>query len=121
MRRLTKKEKIIMEFYWTYGPMFIRELQDRYPEPKPTFSTLSNQVRTLQADGFMSHHVWGSNFQYYPLITKEEYCKSGIHNLVDEFFRSSYANVVLSFVKDEKLSVDELEEIIEMIKKNKQS
>lgn len=118
MRRLTKKERIIMELYWTYGPMFIRELQDRYPEPKPTFSTLSNQVRTLQADGFMSHHAYGSNFQYYPAITKEDYCKSGIHNLVDEYFSSSYANVVLSFVKNEKLSVKELESIIEIIKNN---
>lgn len=117
MRRLTNKERVIMELFWTNGPMFIRELQERYPEPKPTFSTLSNQVRTLQADGFMSHHAWGSNFQYYPLISKEEYSKSGISSIVDEFFSSSYTRMVMSFVKDEKLSVEELETIIDLIRK----
>ena len=120
MRRLTKKERVIMDYYWTYGPMFIRELQERYPDPKPSFGTLSNQVRTLQADGFISHNAFGTNFQYYPIVDREEYSKSGISGIVDEFFSSSYSSVVMSFVKDEKLSVEDLEQIISEIKKNKQ-
>ena len=109
-----------MDYYWTYGPMFIHELQERYPDPKPSFGTLSNQVRTLQADGFISHNAFGTNFQYYPIVDREEYSKSGISGIVDEFFSSSYSSVVMSFVKDEKLSVEELEQIINEIKKNKQ-
>ena len=106
MRRLTKKERVIMDFYWTYGPMFIRE---------------SNQVRTLQADGFMSHNAFGTNYQYYPIVDREQYSKSGISGIVDEFFSNSYSSVVMSFVKDEKLSVKELEQIINEINKQKQS
>ncbi|MBQ9385529.1 MAG: BlaI/MecI/CopY family transcriptional regulator [Bacteroidaceae bacterium] len=117
MRRLTRKERVIMEYYWTYGPMFIRELQEHYPDPKPSFGTLSNQVRTLQADGFMSHNAFGTNYQYYPIVDREQYSKSGINGIVDEFFSSSYSSVVMSFVKDEKLSVEELEQIIKEIKK----
>lgn len=119
MRRLTKKERVIMDYYWTYGPMFIRELQERYPDPKPSFGTLSNQVRTLQADGFISHNAFGTNFQYYPIVDRAEYSKSGINGIVDEFFSSSYSSVVMSFVKDDKLSVEELEQIISEIKKNR--
>ena len=112
MRRLTKKERVIMDYYWTYGPMFIRELQERYPDPKPSFGTLSNQVRTLQADGFISHNAHGTNYQYYAIVDREQYSKSGINGIVDDFFSSSYSSVVMSFLKDEKLSVEELEQII---------
>ena len=117
MRRLTKKERAIMDYYWTYGPMFIRELQEHYPDPKPSFGTLSNQVRTLQADGFISHNAFGTNYQYYAVVDREQYSKSGINGIVDEFFSSSYSSVVMSFVKDDKLSVEELEHIIAEIKK----
>ena len=119
MRRLTRKERIIMEYYWTYGKMFIKDLQDKYPEPKPSTNTLSNQVRTLQADGFISHNAYGTNYQYYATVDREQYSKSGINGIVDEFFSSSYSSMVMSFVKDEKLSVEELERIIKEIKKQK--
>ena len=42
-----------MEQFWTYGPMFVRELQEHYEEPRPNFNTLSNQVHTLMEDGFL--------------------------------------------------------------------
>src|SRR5574344_850474 len=117
MRRLTGKEKAIMEYYWNFGPMFIKELQEKYPEPKPTTTTLSNQVRTLQTDGFIDHKPYGTNFQYFPVVSREDYSKFGIHGIVDEFFSSSYTRVIMSFLKDEKISVDELKKIIE-IKEN---
>ena len=121
MRRLTKKERVIMDYYWTWGPMFIRELQEKYPEPKPSFGTLSNQVRTLQTDGFIGHKAYGTNFQYFPLVEREEYSQSGICNIVEDFFSSSYSSVVRSFVRDEKLSVEELEQIIKEIRNGSQS
>ena len=48
MKRLTKKEEIIMNHFWDHGPLFVRELRELYPEPRPHFSTLSTQVRNLQ-------------------------------------------------------------------------
>lgn len=121
MRKLTKKERVIMDYYWTYGPMFIRELQEKYPDPKPSFGTLSNQVRTLQADGFIGHNAYGTNYQYFPAVDRDEYSKSGICGIVEDFFSSSYSSVVRSFIKDEKLSVEELEQIIREIKNGEQS
>jgi predicted transcriptional regulator len=119
MRRLTRKERIIMEYYWTYGKMFIKDLQDKYPEPKPSTNTLSNQVRTLQADGFIDHKPYGTNFEYYPVVSREEYSKFGLRGIIDEFFNSSYAHVVSSFLKDDKITVDELKKIIEIKEKGK--
>ena len=43
MKKLTNKEKEIMDLYWQHGPMFVRELQEHYADPKPHFNTLSTQ------------------------------------------------------------------------------
>ena len=117
MRQLTKKEKEIMEFFWDKGPMFVRELQGCY-QNQPNFSTLSTQVHTLQVDGFLDREAFGSNYRYFPTVSAREYCNSGIHNLIDEYLDSSYSNVVMGFVKNEKLSVDDLKRIIDKIEQN---
>ena len=114
MRQLTKKEKEIMEFFWNRGPMFIRELQGCY-EKEPNFSTLSTQVHTLQVDGFPDREAFGSNYRSYPAVSASEYCNSGIHGLIDQYLDSSYSSVVMGFVKNEKLSVDDLKRIIDKI------
>ena len=72
MKRLTKKEEIIMEHFWDKGPLFVRELRELYPEPRPHFSTLSTQVRTLQEEGFIDHKSYGPTYEYFAKVTKEE-------------------------------------------------
>ena len=47
MKRLTTKEKEIMELYWQHGPLFVKELLEYYDEPRPHFNTLSTTVRIL--------------------------------------------------------------------------
>ncbi|MBO4442167.1 MAG: BlaI/MecI/CopY family transcriptional regulator [Bacteroidaceae bacterium] len=116
MRQLTKKEKEIMEFFWDRGPMFVRELQSCY-DKQPNFSTLSTQVHTLQVDGFLDREAFGSNYRYFPVVSAREYCNSGIHGLIDEYLDSQYSSVVMGFVKNEKLSVDDLKRIIDKIEK----
>ena len=73
MKKLTNKEKEIMDLYWQYGPMFVRELQEHYDDPKPHFNTLSTIVRILEREGFLDHKQFGNTYQYYPLISEAEY------------------------------------------------
>lgn len=121
MMKLTNKEREIMELYWLHGPMFVRELLEFYDEPRPHFNTLSTMVRALEKRGFVGHRQFGTTFQYYPLITEQEFGKEGIAGMVKNYFEGSYLNVVSSFVSDEKISVDELEELIKMINEKKNS
>ena len=50
MKKLTNKEREIMDLYWQHGPMFVRELQEHYADPKPHFNTLSTLGWILQDD-----------------------------------------------------------------------
>ena len=51
MKKLTNKEKEIMDLYWKHGPMFVKELLEHYDEPRPHFNTLSTLVRILEKNG----------------------------------------------------------------------
>lgn len=119
MRRLTNKEEIIMNHFWERGALFIRELRELYPEPKPHFSTLSTQVRTLQEDGFIGHKAYGPTYQYFAKISREEYKQRSLIGLIDKYFDNSYLSAVSALVKEEKISVEELRELIDLIEKEK--
>ena len=99
MKKLTNKEKEIMDLYWKHGPMFVRELQEHYAEPRPHFNTLSTIVRILEREGFLDHKQFGNTYQYFPLISEAEYGRRSIAG------------------KEEKISVDELRELINQIEK----
>lgn len=117
MKKLTKKENELMELFWAEGAMFVKDLLEKYDDPKPHFNTLSTMVRTLEANGYLSHKAYGNTYQYYPVVSKEEYGGTSINNMVANFFNGSYMDAVSAFVKEEKISIDELEALIEQVKK----
>ncbi len=117
MKRLTKKEKQIMDFFWAKGPMFVRELLALYPDPKPHVNTVSTQVRILESRGYLRHEAFGNSFRYLPTMTEKEYGKSSIAGVIKNYFNDSYLSAVSAFVKEEKISVDELKDLIDQIEK----
>ena len=95
----------------------MRELRELYPEPKPHFSTLSTQVRTLQEEGFIGHKAYGPTYQYFAKVTKEEYKQRSLIGLIDRYFDNSYLEAVSALVKEDKITLEELKELIEIIEK----
>ena len=120
MKKLTKKEEVIMNHFWDKGPMFVRELRELYPEPKPHFSTLSTQVRTLQDEGFVGHNAYGPTYQYFAKVTRDEYKQRSLVGLLDKYFNNSYLSAVSALVKEEKITVEQLKELIELVEKGEQ-
>ena len=94
-----------------------RELQEHYAEPRPHFNTLSTIVRILEREGFLDHKQFGNTYQYFPLISEAEYGRRSIAGIIKNYFDDSYLSAVSSFVKEEKISVDELRELINQIEK----
>ena len=117
MKKLTKKEEEIMNLFWDKGAMFVKQLLELYAEPKPHFNTLSTMVRTLEANGYVGHKAYGNSYQYYPIVTREEYAGSSFKGIISSYFNNSYLSAVSALVKEEKITVDELKELIEQIEK----
>lgn len=117
-RKLTAKEEELMEFFWGKGPLYVKELLTFYDEPRPHFNTISTIVRILETKGFVSHEVFGNTYRYFPLLSREEFQKETLGNVVSKYFNNSYMNIVSSLVEEEKISLDELKELIESIQKS---
>ena len=117
MKKLTRKEEEIMNLFWDKGAMFIKELLELYEEPKPHFNTLSTMVRTLEANGFVGHKAYGNSYQYFPVVTREEYAGNTFTGIISNYFNNSYLSAVSSLVKEEKITIEELKELIEQIEK----
>lgn len=119
MIHLTPKEEEILGCFWKNGPMFIRELLDLQPSPKPHYNTLSTIVRSLEEKGFIGYKAYGNTYQYYAIVSEEEYSRKTLKQVVDKYFDKSYMRVVSTFVKEEKLNIRDLEKLILQIKRQK--
>lgn len=112
---LTDKEAVIMNMLWEHGPMFVREMVDIYPEPKPHFNTVSTTVRILESKGYVAHEVLGASHRFYAVAEKSDFGDRSLADVIRNYFGNSYKSAVSALVKEEKISVEELREIIRMV------
>lgn len=122
MKELTAKEEEVMRNFWDKGALFVKQLLEFYPDPKPHFNTLSTYVRSLEEKGFLSHESFGSTYRYYCVIGEEEYRTGTLKNIVKKYFDNSYLSVVSSLIKEQDLTVTEVRELLDEVEKlhNKQ-
>ena len=115
MKRLTAKEEEVMGWFWEKGPLFVRELLSFYDDPKPHFNTLSTVVRGLEEKGFVGHKAYGNTYQYYALVSRDDYRKGTLRGVISKYFDNSYLGVVSTLVQEEKISVEELKALIKQV------
>lgn len=119
MKKLTDKEQEVMQCFWDNGAMFVRDILELYPEPKPHYNTISTVIRVLEEKGFVAHKTYGNTHQYFAVVSQEEYKGKALKNVVSQFFDNSYTNVVSTLIEEERLSIDELKKMIETIESGK--
>jgi len=119
MQKLAKREEQIMQVFWTLEKAFIKEIIPEMPEPKPHYNSVATMVKILEEKGFLGHEAVGNIYQYFPLIGKEEYQKHAMKDIVSQYFDNSYSNMLAFFAKEQKLSEQELNDIVNIIKSNK--
>ena len=117
MQKLTNKEEEIMQILWKLKKAFVKEVMAEITEDQPHYNTLSTIIRNLEEKGFVSHNAFGNTHQYFPVVKIEEYRKRFMNTAIDTYFDSSYKNMVSFFAKEEKISAEELREILAMIEK----
>ena len=120
MQKLTNKEEEIMHILWKLKKAFVKEVMAEITEDQPHYNTLSTIVRNLEEKGYVSHNAFGNTHQYYPIIAIEDYRKGFMNTAIDNYFNSSYKNMVSFFAKEEKISAKELREILAMIENPKE-
>ena len=117
--RLSAKEEAIMACFWQHGPLFVREVVEMLPEPRPHFNTVSTFVRNLEAKGWLSHEQIGNSYRYFAAVDQTDYRDRSLRGMVSRFFGNSFLNFVSALVNDDKISTDELRELIDSIERGK--
>ena len=119
MKRLTDKEEDVMQFLWDNGPLFVREILEFYPDPKPHYNTVSTVIRVLEEKKFVDHKAYGNTYQYFTVISQDDYKGKALKKVVSQYFDNSYTNVVSTLIEEERLSINELKKLIKKIEKGK--
>lgn len=117
IKQLTKAEEQIMHELWKLDKAFLREIIDALPEPKPHNNTVATVIKILVEKEFVGLKIFGRTHQYYPLITKEAYSKASMKNFVKGYFEGSFTDAVSFMVKENNLSIGDLEILLKELKK----
>jgi len=119
MKSLTKAEEQVMQILWQLKSGFLKDILDKMPAPKPHSNTVATILKILIDKGFVNYEVLGRNNLYKPAVSKTEYGKKSINQLVKGYFEGSPAKLVSQFINDNKLSQEDLETLLEQIKNAK--
>jgi len=113
-KELTKAEEQVMQFLWKINKGFLKDIVDRFPVPRPAYTTVSTVIRVLVKKGFIGYNTYGKINEYYPLVSKNDYFQNHVKSIITNYFHGS-APAFASFFANEQLKLSELEEIKEMI------
>lgn len=114
-QKLTEKEAEVMSQLWQ-GAKTVRELLEGYDDPKPHFNTVSTTVRILVDKGFVEHcGERNGAYLYRATVAQSEMGRGTLSQVVKSYFNNDYFSAVSALVKEEKISADELRELIEMV------
>lgn len=119
IKDLTKAEEQIMQIVWQIEKGFVKDVMDFLPEPKPAYNTVSTIIRILEVKGFIGHEAFGKAHKYYAIISKEDYKRHATEKLLGNYFENSVESMFSFFVKEEKLDLSDVDEILKMINKIK--
>ena len=114
---LTKAEEQIMHVLWDIEKGFVKDVITHLPNPKPAYNTVSTILRILVEKEFVYYNAFGKTHQYYPLIKKKDYSSQQLNTIVSRFFDNSPKRLLSFLVKEDKLDINDIDEILKTLKK----
>jgi len=117
MEKLTHQEEDVLLIIFQLEKGFIKEIISEMDEPRPPYTTVASVVKNLERKGYVKATRQGNTYQYYPTIDKNEYKSRFLSNVVQNYFENSYKEMVSFFAEKQKISAEDLEEIIRLIEK----
>ena len=119
MVTLTKAEERIMKILWKIKKGFINDILEHFPDPKPPYNSVSTIVRVLVKKEIVSYKQYGNTYEYFPLITKEEYRKNQMGRLIKDYYNNSLKQVVNFFSENKNIDIEEVNEVMKMLEEIK--
>ena len=112
---LSKTEELLMEIIWKYEKVFMKDIIENCPDPKPATTTVATLLKRMQGKGVVAYRQIGNLREYYPLVKKEDYFSKHLGEMVKEFFNDSALQFASFFTTTSNLSEDELKELQKIV------
>lgn len=119
MEKLTHQEEELMLIIWQQGKGFVKEFIEKMEEPRPPYTTVASIVKNLEKKGYVASRMYGNTYEYTPSVDETEYKAKFISKVVKNYFENSYKEMVSFFAEKNKISAEELQEIIRIIEDKK--
>src|ERR1700743_1918080 len=113
--QLSKTEEQLMELIWQQEKVFMKELIESFPEPRPAATTIATLLKRMQDKGFVAYTVFGNSRQYYPLVKKADYFSKHVKGIIKDYFDNSPLQFASFFTKATNLTITQLEDLKKII------
>lgn len=118
MEQLSPQEEEVMLAIWQTEGGFIRDFLSKLKDP-PAYTTIASTVKNLERKGFVKSKKMANSYWYQPALSAEAYNRSHFSQVAKDYFSNSYKEMVTFFAREQKISPEELKEIIAMIENKK--
>jgi len=119
IKELTKAEDQIMQILWRLEKAFVKDIIEQMPSPKPAYNTVSTITRILEKKGFVGYKAYGKTHEYFPLVSKDNYTKFYLNNLVSGYFNGSFQSLVSFFASENKMDVSDIDQLLKKLEELK--
>ena len=111
---LTNAEHRIMEVLWARGSATVAEVVEAL-DGKDAYTTILTLMRILKAKGYLSTRKEGRAHVFTPRVDRDTAARKAVDQLLSKFFSGSPSELVLSFLREEELTPEELDELKQKI------
>jgi predicted transcriptional regulator len=112
---LTNAEHRIMEVIWAKGSATVADVVEAL-NGKDAYTTILTLMTILKVKGYLSSRKEGRAFVFVPKVDRNTAARKAVHQLLSKFFAGSPSELVLSFLREEELTAQELDAIQQKIK-----
>ena len=116
---LTRMEFQIMSALWDINRSACAwDILDRFEDPKPAYTTIATYMKVLREKGYVDYFKnkgEGKTHMYVAKVTRAEYTRQTMKEMKKNLFDDSLESMFSFFVTEEKLTAEDIAELLRII------
>jgi BlaI family penicillinase repressor len=111
-----------MEVLWAKGSATVAEVAEALEgKDGSAYTTVLTMLRIMRDKGYLHCRKEGRAHVYTPRVNRDDAARNAVQRLLSRFFSGSPRELVLSFLRDEEIRPEELDELKRMIRDHEDS
>jgi BlaI family transcriptional regulator, penicillinase repressor len=115
-RKLSRRERQIMDIIYARGRATASDVQEALPDP-PSYSATRATLRILEEKGHLRHEEENLRYVFIPVVARQRASVPALRHLMDTFFEGSPERVVSALLDpaSTSLTTEELDRMAQLI------